>query len=172
MLFLLLLLPLTGCTPFPPMPDSCAIEPDCELNIDEQPKDSQLKMNSTISLTVCACNPWNNSGLKVLSGETYKFEYLNVENWIDGSIESSPDTGWMGGTKKFLGFLVSPFRRSDAENWYSLIGSIGKGDKDVFKAMGNVEMASSGVLYFNANDRLGRYFNNRGKLTLAITRLK
>ncbi len=164
---------ISGCA-FSPMPDSCCHEPSCELGYESTVKPSSLKIGEEKTLHICACKPWNASEIQVNQGEQYSFAYDNVVNWVDGTIPSSPTTGWQGTSYQFLGKLVSPYRRSDKSDWYALVGSIGLKEDEVFFASdtGSVEMKKSGVVYFYANDKIGRYFNNKGTLRLTMTRVK
>ncbi len=93
---------------------------------------------------------------------------------MDSTIPSNPTTGWQETSYQFLGKLVSPYRRPDKPEWYTLVGAIGlKGDEVFFASdTGSVEMKKSGVVYFYANDKVGRYFNNKGTLRLTMTRVK
>jgi len=164
---------MTACA-FSPQPDSCCHEPSCELGYENTAKLTLLKIGEEKSLHICACKPWNASGIQVIKGEHYTFAYDNVVNWIDGTISSSPTKGWQESTYQFLGQLVSPYRRSDKSKWYALVGSIGLKEDDVFFASDtdSVEMQNTGTLYFYANDKEGRYFNNRGTLSLTLSRVK
>jgi hypothetical protein len=55
-----------------------------------------------------------------------------------------------------------------------VVGAINTDDSDTFavvsKEKGPVTMYGNGVLYFYANDKEGRYFNNHGTVMLRITR--
>lgn len=189
-----------GCALIP-QPDTC----ECSKCLLEPPPNAQLielhaAANHSISgntaeVEICACRPWNSSGIKVATGEQYLFSIIKeTEQWVDGSTESTPENGWTGVLYNIIGNIFSPLRRSDKANWYSLIGAIGRSEEDTFavfkrgrqptevptaenasissQAWLPVTMDKEGELHFYANDMKGRYFNNKGSLRLQILRIK
>jgi hypothetical protein len=67
-------------------------------------------------------------------------------------------------------------KRSDQARWYALVGAVGLDDENTFAVIksenGSVTMRRSGMLYFYANDKKGRYYNNQGSLVLEMVRVK
>ena len=166
---------LSGCA-LMSHPDSCDQEPLCGLDDKETGLAVELKIRESKKIAICACRPWNDSAVKVKKGESYKFEIEAVHNWVDGNLESDPETGWHGSFHRTMGFLSGFLKRSSKTGWYVLTGTVGKVDDASFAAIppGNapVIMQDNGELYFYANDMNGRYFNNKGKTILKITRIR
>ncbi len=155
-------------------PDSCSVEKRCELKSAQAVNEVELKIGESKRIEVCACRPWNQSGIKVIEGQQYAFNIIKTMDWIDGSVRSDPIEGWQGGFYKTMGFLSAYLKRSDQANWYALVGSIGKNGKETFAVIkeseGTVTMHKSGLLHFYANDMDGRYFNNKGLVELQVIR--
>ena len=156
--------------------DSCKQEPLCELTPDQPPEPVELKIGEFTEVTVCACRPWNESGIQVLKGQQYSFKAEVVSDWIDGGVPADPYEGWQGGFYRFIGYLGSYLKRSEKADWYALVGSIDKNDEHTFAVVDIssdvLTMNRSGNLYFYANDKKGRYFNNKGKVALLVKREK
>lgn len=192
----------SGCAVIP-KPDTCecskcTLEPSGDANTRELR--TQGSHPDTIDheiIEICACRPWNRSGITVVKGQEYKFQIVESgEEWLDGTIKSTPENGWDDRFyNNLVGSLASPLKRSNEANWYALIGTIDKNDRGSFsvfaKAMnssedksqrvsneslsrewGPIEMTETGQLYFYANDMKGRYFNNKGSLRLKISRIR
>ena len=157
-------------------PDSCEHEVNCDLNSVSAAQAIELDINDSRLIHVCACNPWNESGLKVREGQHYSFNIEYVTNWVDGDVPSDPIEGWQDNFYKVIGYLVGFFKRSDQARWYVLVGAVGLDDENTFAVFksenDSVTMSKSGVLYFYANHKKGRYFNNHGSLMLKVVRMK
>lgn len=168
---------LSGCSILKPIEDKCN-ECNCILN-DFDKKTTSLSANQpSKEIQICACKPWNDSGLEVKKGETYRFEIVNSNgNWKDADINATPQSGWLGFWSNFTGYLINDLKRSANANWYALVGSIGKYndqtfavfDSDEQKKFSERKMLDKGTLYFYANDMLGKYGNNTGTLMIKIT---
>lgn len=162
-------------------PDTCECS-GCPLNASETPSQIELaplpsnSPNSKREVEICACRPWNPSGIMVATGQEYHFEIIRdneMESWDDGSLNATPENGWTGNLANLVGYLAGFLKRSDKANWYALIGTIGESDQDSFAiSPKSVVMAKGGELVFYANDMQGRYFNNRGFIKLNVTRIK
>lgn len=172
---------LSGCSAIETKPDSCKDEPRCELHNTFLDPPVRLEVGVSREISICACRPWNNTGIKVDIDQEFEFALVKSPDdwiWVDGEVPSSPVDGWQGGFRKIIGFLASFMKRSDKANWYALVGTVGneKDDSDSFAVFkdGNtpISMPSSGTLYIYANDKFGRYFNNKGKIGLVVTRVK
>lgn len=188
---LLLCLILTNCS-FISKPDTC----ECSRCPAKSSLSGELKelVSGTGKLAedvadVCACKPWNRSLIKVEQGQTYVFSILEeTEEWVDGSVASTPETGWLNPFLRFGGATIAFLKRSDKANWYALVGALDSSDADSFAifepnrtsgeerngsliASRPITMTRNGELYFYANDMNGRYFNNKGGLRLHIRRI-
>lgn len=157
-------------------PDSCDLEELCKLEEVQTAEVTELKVGEYKNVSVCACRPWNESGIQVAEGQQYSFKAEIISDWIDGKVLSDPFEGWLGGFYKTVGFLSGYLKRSDKTSWYALVGSVGMDDANTFAVIksedGRVPMNKSGKLYFFANDMEGRYFNNKGKIILQVIREK
>jgi hypothetical protein len=170
------LLVLSGCSALQTKPDSCDLENGCDLSHPSaQSKTERLNVAESKTTKICACNPWNHSGIQVQEGQQYLFEISKITNWIDGSVISNPIDGWNGWFNRVIGFFSGFLKRSDKVDWYALAGNVGLDEKNSFalfnKGSNIVAIQKNGDLYIYANDMTGRYFNNQGKLFLTITRL-
>ncbi|WP_300464853.1 hypothetical protein [Desulfobacula sp.] len=166
---------LSGCA-LMRQPDSCNQDSLCRLEDKETEPAIELELREIKNVTICACRPWNPGAVKVKEGESYTFEIEAVHNWVDGDVESDPETGWHGSFYRTIWFLSGFLKRSSKTGWYVLTGTIGMMDGKTFAVItpGNepVNMPDNGELYFYANDMKGRYFNNKGKISLKITRIR
>lgn len=155
-------------------PDNCDHEPRCELDDGATVQWREPAIGESREVLICACSPWNASGITVREGQHYAFDITEVRDWTDGTVTSHPTLGWQGGSYRALGFMISFLKRSDRAPWYALIGTVGRDDETSFavieRSAGTVTIHQSGPLYFYANDMRGRYHNNRGTLVLRITR--
>lgn len=166
---------LSGCSMMKEL-DSCDLEVRCELNPGINQSAVRLSGGESKKVTICACRPWNDSGIAVLAGQSYAFNIVSTTHWVDGWVESDPIDGWQGIGYKAIGFLSGWLKRSDKAPWYALVGSVGMDDNHAFAVVeskdGSVTMDRSGVLYFFANDMDGRYFNNKGEVILEVVLIK
>jgi hypothetical protein len=170
---------LKGCRFSEPIPDYCDPKSGCTL---DSCKDIlAVPYSEPKNVYVCACKPWNSSGILVKKGEVYKFELKELKDWVDGkSLKSTPNQGWQGFWPNVLGTLGGFYKRSDEANWYALVGSIGRNEEKSFAVFNDSDdatvsektMIDNGELYFFANDMKGRYGNNRGRLKISITLIK
>lgn len=155
-------------------PDSCEKDDSCELIQDSKKNLIELKPGEFEIVHICACRPWNASGITVKKGQNYLFKIVSVDNWVDGCVDSDPIKGWQGNFYKVLGSLSGWLKRSDKSSWYALVGSVGKNDKESFAVeetnSWTVKSKKDGELYFYANDMEGRYFNNKGNVMLKVIR--
>ena len=121
-----------------------------------------------MTVTVDAREKWNDPGLDVAAGQSYRFEAAGV--WKDASIQCGPD-GYV--SPNFILRLAEGLRRAPKANWFALIGTTGRDEKSAFvigKATTRA-FASSGALYFFANDVSFKYGNNSGAVQLRMTRI-
>lgn len=141
-------------------------------------------------------NPWNDQGVYMIKGHTYKFDVKKATNWYDGGdpdkavneegdgIASSVTYGW-DKTPSFLSKLLKPMsflRRCPGQPWYALVGAIQEGDKRGGKThcflIGGpgekkIPAVASGRLYVFANDSyMKSYDNNFGVVNLTVIRIE
>jgi hypothetical protein len=116
---------------------------------------------------VFAREVWNPSGIEMEEGASYRFEVIGYQDWNDWSIETNPD-----GYSRWWLWPFTWLRRLPDANWFQLVGAIGRSRDGYFKiGKGATERAArSGPLHCFANDVRGMYWNNRGRLTLRVTR--
>ena len=122
---------------------------------------------------VRACKRWNSSGLLLREGATYEIQVFDVENWRDWCIKADPERGHREEQLLFKLPLVNRLRRFQGAPWYALVGSIGKDRSTFFRILPGRHCTPDrdGQLLTFANDAYGFYWNNRGTLRLAVTRL-
>lgn len=198
--FSLVYLFVGGCALLP-KPDtcersSCMLEPTELVSPAELPAPGSVTDNISHAIVqVCACRPWNRTGIKVEKGQEYAFQIVErTEEWVDGDVKSTPEDGWTTGLSRSIGHAFSLLKRSPKANWYALVGTVGKADEGSFAVFNerlnsseslpetsrvtlssdwlSIVMGKTGEIYLYANDMNGRYFNNKGILQLKITRTK
>jgi hypothetical protein len=111
---------------------------------------------------------WNDTALQLHQGAKYRFEASGT--WYDASIHTDP-TGYQSPS---LGFrLVARLRRRPRDNWFALIGAIGKNESSTFLIGKGTEceVPSDGILSCYANDLSFTYGNNSGWVKLTVTRV-
>lgn len=131
-----------------------------------------LDIDDSVIATICAINPWNHTGIKLIANQEYCFEATG--EWYDfyGKIPcnangfSSSEVG-----RQYL-WLVEWLRRSPRQKWFALIGSINRSKQTYFKIGTKHTFKSpyTGELVCFANDVPGFYKNNSGDINLQITR--
>jgi len=117
---------------------------------------------------------WNDSGIIVARGEEYEIDVPPDQIWIDRTIENTPDGSSSRGVVQKL--TVGLRRKPDAP-WFALIAAIGQSDEaDSMTVIGAGKKPfhpqMDGQLYFFANDVRVAYGNNKGAITLTITRTR
>lgn len=131
----------------------------------------ELYPSQSHTIIVDARSKWNASKIYLKSDFTYSFEVIQInEEWKDGTLDADPEVGTLSPPfyLKYFNFL----KRFTQVNWYVLVGSIGRNKKTFFKIGRHLSYyipPSNGELYCFANDAVGFYFNNKGKLTLKIS---
>jgi hypothetical protein len=152
--------------------DSCDHEQLCELEDQNIIEWVELTPGESKDILVCACKPWNASGINVREGQQYTFNISNVEHWNDGPVKADPINGWKGKFYRSFGIMIGFLKRSDKTPWYSLVGVVGLENEYTFAVVKDGDctftMNKTGPLYFYANDMKGRYYNNKGTLFLNI----
>ena len=163
-----------------------------------------LKVGDSKKLPIYSIEPWNETGLYIESGSTYRFTAEG--QWLDRNIKCGPagtsDGKFKAGEvvhlagslwgkiegvfKKLSGNEAADFagtRREEKMPWFSLVGVVANGgDPDVDGTPAPHETIAigsgcehtpkqNGYLYCFANDAWHFYGNNRGSVTLTVTRI-
>ncbi len=136
-----------------------------------------LDVNDSISVKVVADRKYNWSGIQVEQGAKYRFEADGI--WFDASIECDA-AGWetetLGWVKEPIVRMFEDNRRCPDANWFELIGAYGDNDNDLFRlgsAVNGIECKAekTAPLWLFANDLTYKYGNNRGDISVTITRV-
>ena len=137
-----------------------------------------LGLNDTITVKVVAERKYNWSGIQIEEGAKYRFEADGV--WFDASIECDA-AGWeteiLGWAKEALIRRFEDNRRCPDAHWFELIGAYGDNDNDLFRlgeAVNGVELSAEKTApqWLFANDLSYKYGNNRGEISVKITRIE
>ena len=123
-------------------------------------------------ITIDAKNKWNRTGIILKPGSTYLFEVSDINDWRDAGLSADPEKGVFN--PSFFQDLFKFLIRDKGENWFVLIGSIGKNKKTFFKIGGGGKCTipshfKEGELLCFANDAYSFYCNNHGSLKLHVT---
>ncbi|NQX13795.1 hypothetical protein HQQ80_19380 [Microbacteriaceae bacterium VKM Ac-2855] len=111
----------------------------------------------------------NDTRLDVDAGAEY--EFVATGEWTDWHSRGDAD-GLDSLTAAHR--LFSRFRRRRDLPWFSLLGSVGRSDRDAFLigTSRRWRAPTSGRLFVFANDMAPMYFNNRGQLRLTVARIR
>ena len=135
-----------------------------------------LQAGDSAVIEIYAREPWNWTGLYLEKGVTYHFSAAG--QWQDGGRAIGPD----GDNGNIVQMLFALSKRVRTEKWFCLIGCIGDasnptvaGDAAAMTTFpigtaATMSIARAGYLHCYANDASQFYFNNRGSVTLAVTR--
>lgn len=135
-----------------------------------------LDVGQSHPCTVLAEEKFNWSGVTLTSGAKYTFSVPEDQRWEDASIKCGP-AGWKSEDlpwyKEGIVKLLENLRRLEDANWFALIGALDDEDDDLFLIGDSTEPYTAtreADLYLFANDMPSRYGNNKGFLTVTITR--
>jgi hypothetical protein len=129
-----------------------------------------MKVGEQTYISVDAGRIWNDSRIDVAVGESYDFNVPNGEVWTDWTIPCDAD-GYVS-TPSIR--LWEPLRRVPSENWFKLIGVVGKStDASIVigSSLSNFSTTIPGRLFFFANDLWWMYWNNKGRIGVWVKRL-
>ena len=141
-----------------------------------------LEPGDSHSFTVHANQVYNRARISLLAGETYRFTVDMDQKWFDSSIEAGPD-GWdrkkadLGYFKRAIIRLGEGFRRHSDAEWFEVIGTINRDERNVFRILEHTDPGSdlmvrtSGELFAFANDMMSKYGNNLGSIEVTVTRM-
>jgi len=137
-----------------------------------QVDDHRLAVGASCVASIKAESSENTVGLHLQRSEEYIVTVAEDQVWHDGSYEHIPPKGNSGTLLMSLFAFLKKHR--DAE-WFALIGEIKGAYKchlhDLSKSS-NLLAEEDGLLILYANDARGFYWNNRGKVTVIISRKK
>lgn len=105
--------------------------------------------------------PGHATDILVEAGQQYRIEVDQVANWKDKDFPAGPD-GLIKDedVEKLIMRLAVPFRRSWADRWFKLLGSVGNDGEYQFgvgKGLKTLEINATGRLYFYVNDAVCVY---------------
>lgn len=125
-----------------------------------------MDINECQSISITSRDYWNNTGIILQEGFTYDFKAEGI--WTDWFIQCNAD-----GFSKWYRGLLGRYKRSKHDNWFALMGCINKENIFLIGTEKKEFMAPmTGELFCFANDISWAYRNNKGSLTLTITRIK
>lgn len=123
---------------------------------------------TALEIPVCAGQAYNATGVIAHPGQTFRFAASG--RWKDAGTESGP-AGYAGAG---LMRLAGSFKRYPSAPWFALVGALGHDDGCLFM-IGEASVWTNDTnrgaeLYAFANDARFFYWNNKGRITLSITR--
>ena len=135
-----------------------------------------LEVGQSHTCTVQAEVKFNSTGVTLISGANYTFSVPKNQMWEDASIKCGP-AGWKSEDlpwyKEGIVTLFENLRRLKDANWFALVGSLGDEDDELFligDSTNPYTAPKEADLYLFANDMSSKYGNNKGFLTVTITR--
>lgn len=138
-----------------------------------------LDLRETVTVEVFATQKYCPTGLHVSAGERYEFKPVKNSYWYDASIKCDA-WGWKAKDKLGLGrrlyvALQEGNRRHPDAEWFELLATIGRDDKNVLRAVErgveNHAIPSDGELFMFPNDLSNKYDNNRGSIRVRVRRV-
>lgn len=140
-----------------------------------------LEVGKAQMTRVYANRKYNRSGVLLRAGEKYVFEIPAGQVWYDASIDCN-ETGWDRDTEE-LGILElfvklkEGQRRHPTAKWFEMIATVGRSDQALARVIEHTKDGEpfaprqEGELHFFANDLDKRYGNNRGFISIYVTRV-
>ncbi|RZS93145.1 hypothetical protein [Aquimarina brevivitae] len=125
----------------------------------------KLAIRESVTLTVASKEKWNRSGIYALIGEEYEISASG--SWTDWYIDTDAN-GYERWHLSLAGFL----KRAPKENWFKLISAVDRQQYHPIGAANTITVTTEGELEFFANDILGFYWNNKGDISVRVTRIK
>ena len=141
-----------------------------------------LEPGESKPVKVYARKKYNPSGVLMLRGAKYVFEFDENQKWYDASIEATVG-GWSVdeediGFIKALGIKAARrFRRIPDARWFELVAAVGQSDDELFQVTHHTDAAhpyetrKNGEFCPFANDLDSRYGNNLGYVDVTIRRV-
>lgn len=117
---------------------------------------------------IVARRHWNDTGVDMVAGGIYHI--VNTGSWWDLFIRTDAD----GYDSVLSQRLFETKRRVPQAKWFAAIGTIGKNDTTAFVIGRELRWSASesGRLFSYANDLYNFYFNNFGRITMRIERIR
>ena len=116
----------------------------------------------TTTINVKSADYWTDSSVTVQKGDKYRFEATG--KWTDWFITTTADG--------YKNFIYELFARNPKAPMFSLNGAVGRSKPYFFIGTNKViTMPASGKLSFFANDINHTYWNNKGSISLKITKV-
>jgi hypothetical protein len=127
-----------------------------------------MEVGEKTTVTVAAKPPWNDTGVRLEAGRTYRMSALG--EWVDWRIPCGP-AGYPSPNPIMR--LAERFRRAPVDPWFALIGAMDRNSSSQFLIGAEYvyRPTRSGQLTCFANDVPGFYWNNTGEVELTIERL-
>lgn len=114
------------------------------------------------SAIITARSYWNETGVCLIKGHSYRFEALG--NWTDSGI-----TCTAAGFHRWWLQPVGKLKRVPEAAWFELIGSIERTEPfRIGESLVDFIAPASGYLFCFANDVSGFYWNNKGSVVLVV----
>ena len=130
-----------------------------------------MRVGQTAYVCVHANKLWNDSGVDVVSGQSFAFVVPDSERWTDWKKQCNAD----GYDSTQLMRPWESLRRVPQARWFQLICTIGKTNQSpivVGSHLLDFLPPSPGRFYLFANDIPWMYWNNHGTIAVRITRTK
>src|SRR4051812_10379488 len=130
-----------------------------------------MRIGQTAYVCVHANKLWNDSGVDVVSGQSFAFTVPGSERWTDWKTPCDAD----GYDSNQLMRPWETLRRVPGARWFKLICTIGRTIRSpivVGSQLLDFLPPFPGRLYLFANDIPLMYWNNHGMIAVRITRLK
>lgn len=125
----------------------------------------QLEEGENIELEIVAREKWSSNRLSTQEGQKYRIWCDNNQFWTDSLIKTTPK-----GFFNILSYIVG--QRVKGVKCFCLCGAYNQNENTGF-AIGDLHEfdATTGELYFFANDTQWAYANNKGSIKINIIRL-
>jgi hypothetical protein len=130
---------------------------------------ARLEIGKTVRTTIKADEPWNDSQIDLVKNGQCDFLVPGVQTWKDASIPADAD----GYPTPIHLKIFEPVRRIPKENFFKLIGTIGRSLANpviIGRTLSSFSAPIDGRLYCFANDVRDMYWNNCGLIELNVTR--
>lgn len=127
-----------------------------------------VDINESITTTIDSREHWNTTGIVLVTGSRYQARASG--EWHDASKVCDAD-GWVSDSDLIRD--LEHFRRVRDANWFALIGAYDQDRRTEFVIGKCLEFVATqdGELTCFANDAPFMYWNNKGSISLTITRL-
>ena len=134
-----------------------------------------LQVNERVIVNIYSDCKWNNTGIKLIAGQTYRFDAngtwtdLSINADANGYAYNDPRVPWYS---KLGLYTLQSFKRQPNSSWFKLIGCLDN-ESNCFEIGKSsvIKPSANGNLFCYANDLSISYGNNSGFINLTITRL-